>query len=159
MLIDFHTHCFPDKIAASAIAKLESVSGGLRPYTNGTLTDTRRAMDEYGVDLSVVMNIATNAHQKKSVNDFAAQINQQKNIVSFGSVYPHSPDVLEELERIKALEPDIIICFGLTLNSFALSNVNFTAEAISSTAIVTEVSRILANFIKLLSVTPARPNL
>ena len=76
MLIDFHTHCFPDKIAPSAIAKLENVSGGLRSYTNGTLNDTQRAMKEYGVDISVVLNIATNAHQQKSVNDFAAQINQ-----------------------------------------------------------------------------------
>ncbi len=103
MLIDFHTHCFPDKIAPSAIAKLETVSGGLFSYTNGTLTDTQRAMKEYGIDVSVVLNIATNAHQQKSVNDFAAQINHQENIVSFGSVYPHSPDVLDELERIKAL--------------------------------------------------------
>ncbi len=103
MLIDFHTHCFPDKIAPGAIAKLENVSGGLKPYTNGTLADTLHSMKEYGVDLSVVLSIATNAHQQKSVNDFAAQLNREENIVAFGSVYPHSPDALEELERIKAL--------------------------------------------------------
>ncbi len=60
-------------------------------------------MNEHQVDVSVVLNIATNAHQQHSVNDFAAQINNGKTIISFGSVYPHSPDVLEELDRIKDL--------------------------------------------------------
>ena len=103
MLIDFHTHCFPEKIASSAIAKLERVSGGLQPHTNGTVEDTKRSMSQHGVDLSVVLHIATNAHQQRSVNDFAAKINNGTSILSFGSVYPHSPDVFEELERIKYL--------------------------------------------------------
>ena len=34
MLIDFHTHCFPDKIAAKAVAKLAHASGGLMPGTD-----------------------------------------------------------------------------------------------------------------------------
>ena len=37
MLIDFHTHCFPEKIAERAIEKLSLASGGLKPHTNGTL--------------------------------------------------------------------------------------------------------------------------
>ncbi len=31
MLIDFHTHAFPQKIAGRAIAGLSAASGGLRP--------------------------------------------------------------------------------------------------------------------------------
>lgn len=103
MLIDFHTHCFPDRIASGAIEKLSHVSGGLTPYTDGTISGVQASMAEHNVDLSVVLNIATNARQQQSVNDFAAQMNQQENIVAFGSVYPHSDDALEELERIKSL--------------------------------------------------------
>lgn len=102
MLIDFHTHCFPDKIAASAVNKLSFVSGGLTPYTDGTVTGLRSIMQQSGVDKSVVLGIATNARQQKNVNDFAASINSD-DLIAFGSVFPDSEDVFEELERIKAL--------------------------------------------------------
>ncbi len=102
MLIDFHTHCFPDKIASKAIEKLSFASGGLYPNTDGTVDGLKCIMKEQGVDKAVVLNIATNAHQQKSVNDFAASINNGE-IISFGTVFPDSEDVLEELERIKAL--------------------------------------------------------
>ena len=58
-------------------------------------------MKNGGVDVSVVLNIATNAHQQKNVNDFALSINNNKDIIAFGSVFPFSEDVFEELERIK----------------------------------------------------------
>ena len=102
MLIDFHTHCFPEKIAAKAVEKLSFASGGLKYHTDGTVEGLRRSMKEGGVDASVVLNIATNAHQQKNVNDFAASINGG-DFISFGSVFPDSEDCLEELRRIKAL--------------------------------------------------------
>jgi len=103
MLIDFHTHCFPEKIASKAIEKLSFVSGGLKPHTDGSVSGLKRSMEQGGVDISVVLNIATNAHQQTSVNDFAAVINEQDGIVSFGSVFPRSEDVFAQLERIKEL--------------------------------------------------------
>lgn len=102
MLIDFHTHCFPDKIASNAIEKLSYASGGLEPFTDGTVKGLKNLMEESSVDISVVLNIATNPRQQKNVNDFASLINGE-NIVSFGSVHYGSPDVFEELERIKAM--------------------------------------------------------
>ena len=103
MLIDFHTHCFPEKIAERAIEKLSLASGGLKPHTNGTLEGLKRSMQKGGVDISVILNIATNAKQQQSVNDFAAMCNKEKGIVAFGSVFPYSEDVFCELERIKDL--------------------------------------------------------
>ena len=103
MLIDFHTHAFPDKIASAAIPKLSFVSGGLEPYTDGTVSGLKESMQKNGVDVSVVLNIATNAHQQRAVNDFAASINNKKDIFSFGSVFPFSEDAFKELERIKEL--------------------------------------------------------
>ncbi|MBR2042748.1 MAG: amidohydrolase [Clostridia bacterium] len=103
MIIDFHTHCFPEKIAERAIEKLSFSAGGLYPHTNGSLQSLKGLMAEQGVDKAVVLSIATNAHQQKSVNDFAAFINDNQSIFAFGSVYPYSENVNEELERIKAL--------------------------------------------------------
>lgn len=103
MLIDFHTHAFPERIAEKAIEKLSFASGGLTPHTNGTFFDLKRLLKESKIDKAVVLNIATNAAQQKNVNDFAASINDNQNIFAFGSVFPESEDALYELERIKAL--------------------------------------------------------
>lgn len=103
MLIDFHTHCFPEKIAERAVEKLSFASGGLKPYTDGTVDGLKKSMKEGNVDVSVILNIATNAHQQRNVNDFAASINNERDIFSFGSVFPDAPDAFEELERIKSM--------------------------------------------------------
>ncbi|MBQ4322492.1 MAG: amidohydrolase family protein [Clostridia bacterium] len=103
MLIDFHTHCFPDKIAQKAIEKLSYVSGGLTPYTDGTVAGLKKNMARDGVDCAVVLNIATNEKQQHSVNDFAASVNGTDGIIAFGSVFPGAADMLEEVERIKVL--------------------------------------------------------
>ena len=103
MVIDFHTHCFPEKIAGKAIERLSFASGGLVPYTDGTLQGLKKSMEQNGVYKAVVLSIATNAGQQTSVNDFAASINNKKDIYAFGSVFPHSENIIEELERIKEL--------------------------------------------------------
>ena len=102
MLIDFHTHAFPERIAQRAVSGLAHNSGGMVPQTDGTLTSLISEMDKDGVDLSVVLSIATNPKQQTNVNNFAMEINQNDRIVAFGSVHPDAPDALEELERIKA---------------------------------------------------------
>ncbi|MBQ9757243.1 MAG: amidohydrolase [Clostridia bacterium] len=103
MIIDFHTHAFPQKIAETAIEKLAYVSGGLIPQHKGTLESLGEEMDKDSVNLSVVLGIATNPKQQQNVNDFAAEINSDSKFVAFGSVHPDAPDALCELERIKDL--------------------------------------------------------
>ncbi len=103
MLIDFHTHSFPGKIASKAIEKLSYASGGLNPATDGSFEGLKESMARNLVDISVVLSIATTAAQQKNVNDYAAYINNEGDIFAFGSVYPWAPDAIEELERIKEL--------------------------------------------------------
>lgn len=102
MLIDFHTHAFPEAIACRAVPKLARDAGGLEPQTDGTIASLKQQMAVDGVDISVVHSIATNPRQQKKVNDFAMAINEDPAIVAFGSVHPDAPDALEELERIAA---------------------------------------------------------
>ena len=80
MIIDFHTHAFPEKIAPRALSHLSDVAGGLEYYTDGTVDGVLRNMERGGVDASVVLSIATNPGQTHSVNDFAAKINDKKRI-------------------------------------------------------------------------------
>lgn len=100
MVIDFHTHAFPEKIAGRAIASLAHSAGGLEPQTDGTLESLKAQMDADGVDVSVVLSIATNPKQMHNVNDFAIAMNRDERIVAFGSVHPDAPDALEELDRL-----------------------------------------------------------
>ena len=102
MLIDFHTHAFPEKIAPRAIEKLHYDAGGLQPQTQGTAQSLKEEMTADGVDLSVVLSIATNPTQQSKVNDFAMELNRDPAFCAFGSIHPDAPDALEELERIHA---------------------------------------------------------
>jgi predicted TIM-barrel fold metal-dependent hydrolase len=103
MLVDFHTHCFPDKLALRALEKIGFDAGGLEYYTSGTFESLKSYLKRSRTDMAVVLNIATNAHQQTSVNDFAASLMEEEGIFPFGSVYPDAPNVMEELERIKAM--------------------------------------------------------
>lgn len=102
MVIDFHTHCFPERIAAAAIAKLSAGAGALKPWTDGTPGGTLRELKRCGVDRAVALSIATSPAQMRSVNDFAAGL-QSEGFISFGSVHPAAPDALDELDRIASL--------------------------------------------------------
>ncbi len=102
MIIDFHTHCFPDKIAEKTIEILRLRSGITRPFHGGTVRNLLDLQNAEGVDYSVVLNIATNPRQQTNVNNFAISLKEVDGIIPFGSVHPDSPDALEELERLKA---------------------------------------------------------
>lgn len=104
MIIDFHTHIFPDKIAARSIEALSQVSG-IKAATDGTLNGLLASMDRSGVDLSVIMPVVTKPSQFESVNTFAAKVNEQYagRLLSFGGVHPDSEDYKAELNRIKEL--------------------------------------------------------
>lgn len=99
MLIDFHTHIFPEKIAPKAIQNLSEKAGGTKPYYDGTKNGLLTYMRLNGVHKAVILNIATNPGQQRSVNDFAAAVNSGP-LVAFGSVHPDAPDALDEIERI-----------------------------------------------------------
>lgn len=107
-MIDFHTHVFPDKIAARTIAILEGniqrVQGRTHhACTAATLDSLKASMREQNVDYSVVLPIATTLTQSSSINRFAAQINGKDHILSFGSIHPLQPDWEQELENIREL--------------------------------------------------------
>lgn len=101
MVIDVHTHCFPDKIAQKTVDFLAE-KANLPPYTNGTVEQLRIAMQKYGVNISIIQQIATNPNQTQRVNNWAAEVNCEDLIV-FGSVHPEYDKWEEELERIKEL--------------------------------------------------------
>lgn len=102
MIIDFHTHIFPDKIAEATIQHLKS-KANVVAYTNGTIGNLKASMQNAGIDYSVTLPIATVPKQTGSINLFASQITGKDGIISFGSIHPLYEDWKNELDRIKAL--------------------------------------------------------
>lgn len=104
MVIDFHTHIFPDKIAARSIVHLENASG-ITAATDGTLQGLLDSMEKNQVDLSVILPVVTKPSQFESVNQFAAEVNEKYKgrLISFGGIHPDSEDYRAELDRIKEL--------------------------------------------------------
>ncbi len=99
-IIDFHVHTFPEKIAASAIEKLQAKSH-TRPFTDGTLSALELSMRESGVSFSILQPVATSPKQVQSINDNAIKINlEHKKIISFGAMHPEFENFEAELERI-----------------------------------------------------------
>lgn len=108
MIIDFHTHIFPDKIAHRTISILEENTlrtEGTKSYAvlDGTLNQLKASMHEHHIAWSVVMPIATTVTQSNTINSFAAQINGKDGIISFGSIHPLQEDWQQELIRIHEL--------------------------------------------------------
>lgn len=104
MIIDFHTHVFPERIVERTIEKLEN-QGNLKAHSDGTVQGLLKSMDEAGVDMSILLPVATKPSQFKSVNEFAKSINDTypDRLFSFGGIHPDSEDYKTELETIKEL--------------------------------------------------------
>lgn len=102
MIIDFHTHIFPDRIAEKTISKLGALIEQ-EPYTDATLKGLKKSMRESGVDLSVVLPVVTRPEQFENVTAFAALVSQEDDIISFGGIHPKTKDYKAEIDRIAEL--------------------------------------------------------
>ena len=100
MVIDFHTHTFPDKIAEKTIAYLAE-KGKVTPVRAGTLSALKEGMKESGTDYSVIVPIATVPKQVESINRLAAELNGKDGIIYAGAIHPDYEDIDGALDFIK----------------------------------------------------------
>ncbi len=102
-IIDFHTHIFPDEIAERALSQLSEHSGDYRPCTDGTLSGLLSSMEEAGIVLSVVANIATKPSQVIPILKFCKKIKGRR-IYPLISIHPHTPhgQIKEVVKEAKA---------------------------------------------------------
>ena len=107
MLIDFHTHVFPEKIAEKTIKILEERSDG-KAFTNGTVSGLKAEMEKGGCDIAVALPVVTKPSQFESVTEFARSINEQfatekRGVLSFGGIHPCSDDIKGKMKTLKNL--------------------------------------------------------
>jgi uncharacterized protein len=98
--IDFHTHCFPDDLAARAIERILTTSPGAKVFTDGTLGGLRRSMRASGVTKSVVLPVATKASQVSTINRGTPGL-RAPDMVPFGSLHPQTVNIDEEVAFMK----------------------------------------------------------
>lgn len=101
MIVDVHTHIFPDEIAERVVAQL-SAAGDVPAYLDGTLAALVDSMDKAGVDVSVVAPVATKASQVKSINDFSASVASRR-VIPFGTLHPEFEHFEDEVARMRSL--------------------------------------------------------
>ena len=105
MIVDFHTHTFPSKIAAATVDKLQSAAH-IRPFTDGTVGGLSAAARAAGIAYSVNLPVATSPRQVPQINDAAVKINErtaETGVLSFGGMHPDFTGYRAELARIAAL--------------------------------------------------------
>ena len=102
MIIDFHTHIFPDKIAGATISHLSRIAG-ITPNTEGNYNGLISSMNKNGIDISVNLPVVTNPLQMESIFTFAKGINEKRDngIISFAGMHPDCSDFEAWLYKIK----------------------------------------------------------
>lgn len=101
MIIDIHTHTFPDKIAAGALQKMQGDSHS-RTFSNGTVSGLKASMKTGGIDRSVVLPVATNPLKVSRINDLSIELTDKEGLIYFGCIHPDTEDWHAELGRIAA---------------------------------------------------------
>lgn len=93
MLIDFHTHTFPDELANKVILKIAG-DASIRHYTEGTNSSLLESMDRAAVDMSVILPVVTKPSQCETINRVAKDVNDRyfPRLLSFGGIHPDNED-------------------------------------------------------------------
>ncbi len=101
MIIDFHTHYYPDKIVDRAI---EHAAQFLKttPATNGTRGALVKSMQKTGIDYSLALPLANTPDNVRGVNRWA-QINNQAPVFLLGSIHPRTKNPEKMISQIAAM--------------------------------------------------------
>lgn len=102
MIIDFHTHIFPEEIAERTITKLEK-GAHIKAFTDGTLKGLKKSMKDNDITYSVVLPVVTKPSQFETVNAYACSISGKDGIISFGGIHPDTEDYKIKLEKIREM--------------------------------------------------------
>jgi predicted TIM-barrel fold metal-dependent hydrolase len=91
MIVDSHTHIWPDAIAGRA---LHGILPEVERHGDGTVGDLVSAMTRSGIDRSVCLAVAISAGHVEAANRFAAGLDGGR-FIGFGAIHPDiEPEVM-----------------------------------------------------------------
>jgi uncharacterized protein len=94
MIIDVHTHIFPDHVAEQAV-EFMAKEAGVPYFSNGKKCGLLASMHEAGVTQSWLQPVATKPQQVPSINAMMKEIQAEDAdaLVSFGAIHPQCDDL------------------------------------------------------------------
>ncbi len=103
VIIDAHTHIYPDIVAQKAIRTvIANINGRLNAHTTGTFDSLLDSMDAAGVDLSIVLPVATSPGHGSGILGWVKEYaTSSPRIIFFGSVHPEDPDYVCCIRQMK----------------------------------------------------------
>lgn len=112
MIIDIHTHTFPDKIAARTIAMMEQEiidAQGIvvRAESEGTYDALSKSSIEAGIDISMVAPVATKPMQAEKINSLSGIANEkysETRVFYMGAIHPDCENYKEIIDEIAAMD-------------------------------------------------------
>jgi predicted TIM-barrel fold metal-dependent hydrolase len=107
MVIDFHSHIYPEKIASKAVVSTEAFYT-IPAQGSGTPEDLAAAGKRGGIDRFVVFSAAAVPAQVVTINSYiaavcAGQKSAAPAFTGFGTLHPDTINPGREIERIKSL--------------------------------------------------------
>jgi len=100
MIIDFHTHTYPDHIAKAIVEKLSGPTN-VKAYTDATASGLEQSALLNDIEKCVVLPVATSPRQTDSINRAAIETNLRSDrLVSFGAVHPDNDNYREILSGL-----------------------------------------------------------
>jgi len=100
MIIDFHTHYYPDKIVERALQHARNT--GLNPATDGTRDSLIKSMRQAGIDYSLALPLANTPNNVRGVNRWA-QLQNKAPVFLIGSIHPFADNPDKLLKQIAAM--------------------------------------------------------
>jgi predicted TIM-barrel fold metal-dependent hydrolase len=114
MVIDFHAHIYPEKIAAKAVASIQEFYK-IPMQNDGTPEGLLESGRRGGIDRFIVFSAAATAERVESINNYIAQVckdhadkcrelknrgDREPEFTGFGTLHPDMKDPGAEIERL-----------------------------------------------------------
>lgn len=90
MIIDFHTHYYPEQLAKRAIEKFNRIDG-FTACSNGTRDALEASMQKAGIDISLALPLAWKPENVAGINRWAALHNRHP-VYLLGTIHPAVDD-------------------------------------------------------------------
>ena len=103
MIIDTHTHTYPEKVArAVEEVSTRDMEGEAKLSGPMTLPGLLASMERNGVDVSITFCIAEKPSVVKQANDFIIEACDRKRVIALGTLHPDYEDYEAEINRLRS---------------------------------------------------------
>ena len=99
LIIDAHTHIFPDTTAAD-ILEFTSKKFKVKVYGKGTAADLISQMDKNSISYAVIHMVALNTRVVQQINTWLINLKEPR-FIKFGALHPLLKNFTQELHRLK----------------------------------------------------------